>query len=120
MAEPSIEALVRAQEKALTGLRDAWDLALSTTARAPVPGAKGATEGLQQAVEALAVLAGSATGPLRELVDGQRELAEKLERWAELQRDTADVISGLAKQQKLTADLLGATIAPFDRRDSSS
>jgi hypothetical protein len=115
VADPSFDALLRAQEKALSGLGEAWDLVLKATARAPVPGARGASEGVQHAVEALAALVGTASGPLRALVDGQRELADKLERWAELQRDTADVVSALAKQQKLTADLLGAAIAPLYR-----
>ena len=116
MAESSIDALLRAQEKALAGLSEAWDLMLRTAARAPVPGAKGATEGVQQVLEALAALAGNASGPLRALVDGQHELAGTLERWAELQRESADVMSALARQQRLVADLLGATIAPFDRQ----
>ncbi len=118
--DTSIDALLRAQEKALAGLSDAWQLVLKTTAAAPVPGAKGATQGVQQAVEALAALAESATGPMRALVDGQRELADTLERWSELQRDTAEVISALARQQRLSADLLSATIAPFQRRQGGS
>ena len=115
MVDRSIDALLRAQERALAGVRSAWELVLRTTAAAPVPGAGAAVEQVQQTVNALAQVAANAAEPLVALVEGQRELADKLERWAELQRDTADVLAALAAQQRLTADLLGATIAPFAR-----
>lgn len=116
MVDRSMDALLRAQERALLGVKQAWDLVLQTTTVASVPGARGAVENVQQTIAALVQVAANAAEPLVALVEGQRELADKLERWAELQRDTADVLAGLAKQQRITADLLGATIAPFASR----
>lgn len=117
MADRPSETVLRAQERAVAGMRQAWDLFLKATAASPVPGAAAAAEGVQQAANALTSVASTAAGPLLALVAGQRELADKLDRWAELQRETADVLAALAQQQRLTADLLGAVVAPFSRQD---
>lgn len=117
MADRSSEAVLRAQERAVAGMRQAWDLLLKATAAGPVPGAAAAGEGFQHAARALTSVASTAAQPLLALVAGQRELADKLDRWAELQRETADVLTALAEQQRLTADLLGVVIAPLAGRD---
>ena len=113
MADRSSETVLRAQERAVAGIRQAWDLLLKATAASPVPGAVAAVDGVQQAASALTAVASTAAQPLLALVAGQRELADKLDRWADLQRETADVLAALAKQQRLTADLLGVVIAPW-------
>ena len=113
MVDRRIDTLLRAQEKAIGGLGQAWDLLLKTTGSTSVPGARAATERLQEAVAALVSVAAYAAEPIQALATSQRELADRLERWADLQRETADVLAGLAAQQRLTADLLGATVAPL-------
>lgn len=113
MADRSSETVLRAQQRAVAGMRQAWDLLLKATAASPVPGAAAAWEGVQQATSALTAVASTAAQPLLALVAGQRELADKLDRWAELQRETADVLAALAQQQRITADMLGAVIAPL-------
>lgn len=113
MADRSSETVLRAQERAVAGMRQAWDLLLKATAASPLPGAAAAVDGVQQATSALTAVASTAAQPLLALVAGQRELADKLDRWADLQRETADVLAALAKQQRLTADLLGVVVAPW-------
>ena len=113
VAERPTEAVLRAQERAAAGMRHAWDLLLKATAASPVPGAAAAVEGAQQAVTALTVVASTAAQPLLALVAGQRELADQLDRWAQLQRETADVLGALATQQRLTADLLAVAVGPW-------
>lgn len=113
MADLSAEAVLRAQERTVAGMRQAWDLLLKATAASPLPGAAAAVEGVQQAATAFTAVASTAAKPLLALVVGQRELADKLDRWAELQRETADVLAALATQQRVTADLLAVVIAPW-------
>jgi hypothetical protein len=57
--------------------------------------------------------AASVTGPLRDLVQQQRELAESMTRWAELQRELAEQVELWARHQRTVAASLEAMAAPL-------
>jgi FPC/CPF motif-containing protein YcgG len=57
--------------------------------------------------------AATVTGPLRDLVEQQRELAESMTRWAELQRELAEQVELWAEHQRTLAASLEAMAAPL-------
>ena len=54
-----------------------------------------------------------ATLAIQNLGAGQRDFAEHITRWAELQRDLADSMTAWARQQCQYADALDRLLAPF-------
>jgi hypothetical protein len=51
---------------------------------------------------------------LRKLVDAQRELADRLERWGDMQSEMADLTRGIATQQRVVAEVLSQVLVPLD------
>jgi hypothetical protein len=114
MAESSFDALRAAQEQALHRMGDAWRLFTRAAGHVPVPGGKDAGQYLQQVMDAGTTLAAATTGPLRKLVDAQRELANRLDRWGDMQNEMADITKGLAAQQRVVAEVLSQVLVPLD------
>ena len=80
--------------------------AVAGTAREP-------KDPFSQFAAALAGYAASVTGPLRALVEQQRDLAESMTRWAALQRELADQVELWAEHQRTVAASLEAMAAPL-------
>jgi hypothetical protein len=117
----SLDALRAAQEQALQRAGDAWRLFTRAAGVVPVPGGKDAGQYLQQLMDAITLLATTTTGPLRKLAESQRELADRLDRWGDLQGEMADITRGIANQQRVVADVLAQALAPFEMaRDNLS
>ena len=114
MADSSLDALRAAQEQALHRMGDAWRLFTKAAGVVPVPGGKDIGQYLQQVMDAGTTLAAATTGPLRKLVDAQRELADRLERWGDMQSEMADLTRGIATQQRVVAEVLSQVLVPLD------
>jgi hypothetical protein len=114
MADSSLDALRAAQEQALHRMGDAWRLFTKAAGVVPVPGGKDIGQYLQQMMDAGTTLAAATTGPLRKLVDAQRELADRLERWGDMQSEMADLTRGIATQQRVVAEVLSQVLVPLD------
>jgi hypothetical protein len=114
MVDSSLDALRAAQEQALARMGEAWRFFTKAVSYVPVPGERNAGEHLQQLADALTTLTSATTTPLRKLVEGQRELADKLEKWGDLQDQMADLTRSLAHQQRIVADVLGQTLMPLE------
>ena len=110
----SLDALRAAQEQALHRMGDAWRLFTRAAGVVPVPGGKDIGQYLQQVMDAGTTLAAATTGPLRKLVDAQRELADRLERWGDMQSEMADLTRGIATQQRVVAEVLSQVLVPLD------
>jgi hypothetical protein len=63
--------------------------------------------------ESAALEAIQAIRAIQNLGDGQRDFAEHMTHWAELQHDLADSMTAWAKQQRDYADALDRLLAPF-------
>lgn len=72
-----------------------------------------ATQPVQPALRALAGYLELAVDPLTGLVEGQRELAERMAAWAELQREFAENMAAWADLQRQFADALAAVLGPL-------
>jgi hypothetical protein len=73
-------------------------------------------------LRAVAGYAELAVDPMTRLVEGQRELAQRMAAWAELQREFAENMAAWAELQREFADVLGALLGPLaesSRRISS-
>lgn len=114
MVDSSLDALRAAQEQALHRMGDAWRLFTRAAGVVPVPGGKDVGQYLQQMMDAGTTLAAATTGPLRKLVDAQRELADRLERWGDMQAEMADLTRGIASQQRIVAEVLSQVLVPLD------
>jgi len=110
----SLDALRAAQEQALHRMGDAWRLFTKAAGVVPVPGGKDIGQYLQQMMDAGTTLAAATTGPLRKLVDAQRELADRLDRWGDMQSEMADLTRGIASQQRVVAEVLSQVLVPLD------
>jgi hypothetical protein len=110
----SLDALHAAQEQALHRMGDAWRLFTKAAGVVPVPGGKDIGQYLQQMMDAGTTLAAATTGPLRKLVDAQRELADRLDRWGDMQSEMADLTRGIATQQRVVAEVLNQVLVPLD------
>ena len=114
MADSSLDSLRAAQEQALHRMGDAWRLFTKAAGVVPVPGEKNIGQYLQQVMDAGTTLAAATTGPLRKLVDAQRELADRLDRWGDMQNEMADLTKGIATQQRVVAEVLSQVLVPLD------
>jgi hypothetical protein len=110
----SLDALRAAQEQALHRMGDAWRLITKTAGVVPVPGGKDVGQYLQQLMDAGTTVVAATSGPLRKLVDAQRELADRLERWGDMQSEMADLTRGIATQQRVVAEVLSQVLVPLD------
>jgi ABC-type transporter Mla subunit MlaD len=82
-----------------------------------------ATQPVQPVLRALAGYLELAVDPLTGLVEGQRQLAERMAAWAELQREFAENMAAWADLQGQFADALAAVLGPLadsGRRISST
>src|ERR1700761_2825238 len=100
----SLDALRAAQEQALRRMGDAWRLFTRAAGVVPAPGGKDVGQYLQQMMDAGTAFAAATTGPLRKLAEAQRELADRLERWGDMQHDMADLTRGIAHRQRIVAE----------------
>jgi hypothetical protein len=117
----SLDALRAAQEQALSRMGDAWRLFTKAAGVVPVPGGKDIGQYLQQMMDAGTTLAAATTGPLRKLAEAQRELADRLDRWGDMQSEMADLTHGIASQQRVVAEVLSQVLVPLDlARDNLS
>ncbi len=114
----SIEGLWRTQSEAATRFTQIWRELLESSAGAASGSA--VSRLVQDQVDALtrsaADYAAVALGPIRDLVEGQREFADRMTRWAELQRDLAENMASWAAQQREYADALDRLLAPLAPR----
>lgn len=110
----SLDALRAAQEQALHRMGDAWRLFTRAAGVVPAPGGKDVGQYLQQMMDAGTTLAAATTGPLRKLADAQRELADRLDRWGDMQKEMADLTHGIASQQRVVAEVLSQVLVPLD------
>lgn len=123
----------KAQQDAATRLTESWRTLLQPaaagTARPPAPAE--ADDPTQQLVDTepedttASDINGETSEPQPEfsavdafqafqaLRGGQRDFAEHLTRWAELQRDLADTTTALASRQRDYADALDRILGPF-------
>lgn len=114
MADSSLDALRAAQEQALTRMGDAWRMFTRAAGVLPVPGSKDAGQYLQQLMDAVTMLAATTADPLRKLAESQKELADRLERWGDMQGEMAELTRGLAQQQRVVAEVLAQALAPVE------
>lgn len=94
-------------------LAAAWSSWLQSSTAAVAAPTRSAQDPFTQLSALVAGYAASVTGPLRELVDQQRELAESMARWAELQRQLAEQVEAWAEHQRTVAASLEAMVAPL-------
>jgi hypothetical protein len=91
---------------------DAWGMWLRATA-GDVPASMKAQQPFEQFTSAVRGYAGAVSGPLRDLVSQQRELADSMAKWAQLQRDLADQVETWAEHQRKLADTLETMLIPL-------
>lgn len=117
-----LEDVWRAQRDATAQFVDTWRALLETTAGLATrpPAAQALEDQLLAFTRSATDYAEAALQPVRDLVGGQRDLADQMTRWAELQRDLADNMASWAAQQRATADALDRMLAPFAPRRSDS
>jgi ABC-type transporter Mla subunit MlaD len=115
-----ITSVWRAQNEAATRLAEAWRRMLETSANVTAGQPSDLADQLQALAKNAADYWGAAFGPLRELVDSQRQFADQMMHWAELQRDLADQVAGWARQQRDYTDALSRLLAPFSTEHRSA
>jgi hypothetical protein len=109
-----VESVWRAQQEAAARFSEGWRALLeSTSGRTGAGTSPGLPDPLQVLTRSAADYAAVALQPLRDLVSGQRDFADQMTRWAELQRDLADNMGSWAAQQREYADNLERMLAPF-------
>jgi ABC-type transporter Mla subunit MlaD len=117
-----IEDAWRAQQEAAARFTEVWRELLGSAAGLTT--SPGTPAGVEDRVQALtrsaADFAAAALQPLRDLVDGQRQFADQMTRWAELQRDLADNVASWAARQREYADTLDRLLSTFLPRSESS
>jgi hypothetical protein len=111
----TVEGVLRAQQEAAARFSEGWRALLeSTSGRTTGAGTPpGLPDPLQVLTRSAADYAAVVLQPLRDLVSGQRDFADQMTRWAELQRDLADNMGSWAAQQREYADNLERMLAPF-------
>ena len=114
----SIEGVWRTQAEAAARFTQVWrELLESSAGGAPETAASRLVQDQLDALKRSAAdYAAVALGPIRDLVEGQREFADRMTRWAELQRDLAENMASWAAQQREYADALDHLLAPFTPR----
>jgi len=117
-----IAGVWRAQREAAARFTEVWrELLESSAGRTTAPGApQGVEDQLQALTRSVSDYAAVALQLLRHLVDGQREFADQMTRWAQLQRDLADNMASWAARQREYADALDRLLSPFAPRWESS
>ncbi|MGZ4665136.1 MAG: hypothetical protein ACXV5Q_08880 [Frankiaceae bacterium] len=66
----------------------------------------------RKVLQAMVGVAQLGVGPIGELIERQREFADRMGAWARLQRDFGEQMEAWAAQQHDFADALAATVAP--------
>ena len=66
----------------------------------------------RKVLQAMVGVAQLGVGPLGELIEQQRQFADRMRAWARLQRDFGAQMEAWAEQQRDFADALAATVAP--------
>ena len=94
-------------------LAAAWSSWLQSSAAAMSAPSRSGQDPISRLTALLAGTAASVSAPLRELVDQQRELAEAMERWAQLQHELAEQVQTWAEHQRRLASTLEAMAAPL-------
>jgi hypothetical protein len=110
----SFEALRAAQDQAIHRMGDAWRLFTRAAGVLPVPGAKDAGQYLQQLMDGATSLVAATTGPVRRLTEAQKELADRLDRWGDMQSEMADMTKAIASQQRVVAEVLTQVLLPIE------
>jgi len=103
-----------AQREAAIGLAEIWREIVDGTVRAAATPAGGEqTAALARQVAEYAAIAAQ---PLRDLLAGQRDFAEHIGRWAEMQREIADGMATWAAHQQEHLDALDRLLPPYGPR----
>jgi hypothetical protein len=110
----SFEALRAAQDQAIHRMGDAWRLFTRAAGVLPIPGAKDAGQYLQQLMDGATALVSATTGPVRRLTEAQKELADRLDRWGDMQSEMADMTKAIASQQRVVAEVLTQVLLPIE------
>jgi hypothetical protein len=118
----SMEGVWRTQTEAAARFTEVWRELLEGSAggASGSPASQLVQDHLAAITRSAADYAAVALGPIRDLVEGQRDFADRMTRWAELQRDLADNMASWAAQQREYADALDRLLAPFTPRPSGS
>ena len=111
----SMEGVWRTQAEAAARFTQLWRELLESSAGGTTgsPASRLVQDQMDALTRSAADYAAVALGPIRDLVEGQREFADRMTRWAELQRDLADNMASWAAQQREYADALDRILAPF-------
>lgn len=110
----SFDALRAAQDQAIHRMGDAWRLFTRAAGVLPIPGAKDAGQYLQQLMDGATSLVAATTGPVRRLTEAQKELADRLDRWGDMQSEMADMTKAIASQQRIVAEVLTQVLLPIE------
>jgi hypothetical protein len=51
---------------------------------------------------------------VRRLTEAQKELADRLDRWGDMQSEMADMTKAIASQQRIVAEVLGQVLLPIE------
>ncbi len=117
MADP-MQAVTNSQKQALALLGDAFDGLKSLTGsamRAGTVGITDPTEALTKMVEvfgAMADLAATTTLPMQNLLSSQRNLANAMQSFAELQKELGEVVEKIAASHIAVLDALEGLTKP--------
>lgn len=113
-----IEGVWRTQAEAAARFTQVWRelLETSTGGTSGSPASRLVQDHLDAVTRSAADYAAVALKPLRDLVEGQCEFADRMARWAELQRELAENMASWAAQQREYADALDRLLAPFTPR----
>jgi hypothetical protein len=112
MTDNPMDELWKAQREMSQRIVDAWRQFVPTAAEASgrpeLP-----LEQMRVLMQAMAELAASSAEPLRALLAAQREMSERLARWAQLQRDLAEEVDALSEQLGMMVEIVEAWAQPM-------
>jgi hypothetical protein len=104
----------RAQRDAATRLTQLWaDLLESGTRSASQPLVAAGSDAMNAMIRGAAEYATAAVQPVRDLIQGQRDFADQVSRWADMQREIAENMSSWAARQREYVDALDRLLPPF-------
>ena len=110
----AMDEALRAQRDAATRLTQLWaDLLESGTRSASQPLVAASSDAMNAMIRGAAEYATAAVQPIRDLIQGQRDFADQVSRWADMQREIAENMAAWAARQREYVDALDRLLPPF-------
>ena len=110
MADDAVQTWIKAQQALSDRL---VSLTKQLIENNPFPRLGADFDPTRKVLQTMVGVAQLSVGPVAELIERQREFADRMHAWARLQRDFGEQMEAWADQQRDFADALAATVAPL-------